>query len=293
VTEGIMETLASALQRDPNAKIVCIGGPDEKVRLEIEPEALIHPRYHESGRENNALLAAWQADLDRQVREFIASSSPERVREARAALSAAGHTSPEDWRVANELSPGIVSRILNMMKSKPSTPVQSGDVGVMRIKTGAPTNLVKLLPADRVRQGLLPGEEVAYIGFPSENLQRLGNEGRVAQKIHRGYLMALSEFDGSPGTPETNRLLHYDLVTAGGASGSPVFNDDGYVIGLNSAGNYIGVTAEATAFGQIRSGKVMRIKTGTAYGQRIDFLYDVLSGNAVRRTLADVVDDSE
>jgi len=286
VTEGVLESYAAAVVSDPTAKIVCVGGPREEIRLEVQPHALVHPRYFTAAEEAQRLVNAWNADLERQIASVVASTEPAQIESIKQDFKQQKGKAPSVIEIGLNL-PSVGSIVNRMLKSRPAPPIAAGDVAVMQIVGEQPPNLVRLLPLERAQSALVPGDEIAYIGFPSENIRRLGNEGRVAQKIHRGYLMALSQFDGSPGSEASNQLLHYDLVTAGGASGSPVFNRQGHVIGLNSAGNYLSVSEDAVTHGAISNNGTMRIKTGTAYGQRIDFLYEILAGQAVRRIPAD------
>jgi hypothetical protein len=69
-------------------------------------------------------------------------------------------------------------------------------------------------------------------------------------------------------------LVHHNLSSSGGASGSPVFNTKGQVVALHSAGNY----TVGRVYEQGQS-SVKRIKSGVqiSYAQRADLLKDLIN----------------
>ena len=150
-------------------------------------------------------------------------------------------------------------------------PVAGGDVALLRITRGDSAKPLGLASQNTLENWITPTDSIAYIGFPTENLVRLSNLGAPAQHIDLGHVMAVTDFDALAGTPETRQLIHYDLVTAGGASGSPIFNDRGEVIAVNSAGSYV-------FFKKGQEDPILRVRTGVAYGQRVDLVHDLLNG---------------
>ena len=90
---------------------------------------------------------------------------------------------------------------------------------------------------------LAAGEAVGYVGYPMENLAVAGdNLQRPTPQMQFGRLTAIttdfnpSEDEARPG--RLNTLLQHSLPATGGASGSPMLNERGEVIGMLSAVNF-------------------------------------------------------
>ena len=83
------------------------------------------------------------------------------------------------------------------------------------------------------------GTSICYIGFPSEGLSG-GNfdQNDPVATMKRGILTAVSDWELRDGGPQRNLLLRHDMGSAGGASGSPIIDREGRVIGIHNAGNY-------------------------------------------------------
>lgn len=83
------------------------------------------------------------------------------------------------------------------------------------------------------------GTSVCYIGFPSEGLSggNVSSSDPIAT-MKRGILTAVSDWDLRDGGASRNQLLRHDMGSAGGASGSPIIDSEGRVIGIHNAGNY-------------------------------------------------------
>lgn len=111
----------------------------------------------------------------------------------------------------------------------------------------------------------LVGDSVGSVGFPTENIAGLPSQQRVSGRVtsQSDYLFQLSDLEDA-------QLLHYSGVTTGGASGSPLLNEDGEVVGLISAGSVI-----------FMGGR--RIPVGINYAQRADLLVELLEGVAEER----------
>ena len=88
-----------------------------------------------------------------------------------------------------------------------------------------------------------------------------------------GTINAMSDWWLGDSGPEANKLIRHDLGATGGASGSPLFNKNGQVIGLVNAGNIIKVI-EFTKNGKptiVRSPNAVMIN----FGIRVDLLEGV------------------
>ncbi len=109
------------------------------------------------------------------------------------------------------------------------------------------------------------GDGVGSVGFPTENIAGLPSQQRISGRItsQSDFLFQFSDLEDA-------QLLHYSGVIAGGASGSPLLNESGEVIGLVSAGSMAFIGGQ-------------RIPVGINYAQRADLLTELLSGEADQR----------
>lgn len=118
---------------------------------------------------------------------------------------------------------------------------------------------------------LKQGDVVAYVGYPMENMAGGGvNLKQPSPSVHVGYLTALSDFFLIHRSPSENQLLQHSLPVAGGASGSPMVNVEGQVVGIVNAANLV----EVGGVGRIATG------SGVSYGQRAELLEALLDESA-------------
>jgi S1-C subfamily serine protease len=114
-------------------------------------------------------------------------------------------------------------------------------------------------------------QSVAYIGFPMENLAGGGtNLDRPKAIAKKGTLSSLEDWMmRHTDDPARRQLIKHDLGVAGGASGSPLFDESGDVIGIISAGNMERLYDPQTK-------QVRRTPNGVMlnFAQRIDVLLD-------------------
>ena len=113
-------------------------------------------------------------------------------------------------------------------------PFDSPDVALLLLEEEAPGPLPTLLPRE-FGDDLRVGQPLGTLGFPGS----LATETfeLVLPTFKDGTLSALRPYlnEGFDGT-NTGMLLHYNFDTEGGTSGSPVFDHNGYIIGINFAG---------------------------------------------------------
>jgi len=115
--------------------------------------------------------------------------------------------------------------------------VAAYDVGLLVVDGDPP---VKMTLASKAKlHSLDSGHRVAFLGFPMENLksENIDMHYPVAT-MQSGIITSVTDAWMARATPENSILIHHNLPSAGGASGSPVFDADGDVVGLHSAGNY-------------------------------------------------------
>ena len=131
-----------------------------------------------------------------------------------------------------------------------------------------------LAVADASRVSTLrAGSELVLVGYPTENIAGGGvNPAEPTATVQVGRLTAVTNpFLGKPsptgdGAADDGILLHHSIPSAGGASGSPVLDREGRVVGLHSAGNFIFLPG-------------LRIPSASMinYAQRVDLLAELFA----------------
>jgi hypothetical protein len=116
------------------------------------------------------------------------------------------------------------------------------------------------------------GYPICFVGFPMEGLVL---DGVTLQKpdltMQVAYVVSTTDYFGVPAENINDRqLVKHALPLAGGASGSPIVNNQGQVVAVVSGGNMIGMTND----GRISSGANIN------FGQRIDLIAEMLDGTA-------------
>jgi hypothetical protein len=150
------------------------------------------------------------------------------------------------------------------------------DVGLLKIDGKADVTF-PLASEDELRK-LDAGYRVAYLGFPMEGLVNGNVDVRnPVATMQSGIITAVSDYwQGNSGF-ENNVLIRHNLGATGGASGSPLFNANGEVVGILNAGNVI---MQVQKVGQGKQGAVLDVRrTPNAamvnFGQRVDLINQI------------------
>lgn len=131
------------------------------------------------------------------------------------------------------------------------------DVAIVEVEAGETATPLTLADPTKVEPVL--SEAVVYLGFPHENISGFPTLHAVP-----GHVTAKTDFFFQRAPWRDSYLIHYCGPVVGGASGSPMLNRAGQVIGLISAAeNNLSVNGERTSF-------------GFAYGQRADLALELL-----------------
>ena len=176
------------------------------------------------------------------------------------------------WRAYGPLAAGAGGA------SRPIVGAGGYDVALLRV---APEDAGKLGPplplaADADLVTLEPGDPVGYVGFPIESAALGGvNLDDPEAQLQIGRLTALTDFFLVKSDLADRQLLQHSLPVQGGASGSPLLDRRGQVIGVVSGGNLIEIDPQGT-----------RVPTGIGvnFAQRADLVREVLAGDAAART---------
>jgi S1-C subfamily serine protease len=146
------------------------------------------------------------------------------------------------------------------------------DVGLLTVAN--PEGLAEALPLapQEVLESLSPGYAIGYVGYPMEGLVLGGvNPASPTPVRHMAYVSSLTSYFGDSNAPIVDRtLIQHALPAAGGASGSPILNRDGQVVGVLSGGNVIGSTGSARIASSVN----------IFFGQRVDLVKELLEGTA-------------
>lgn len=157
------------------------------------------------------------------------------------------------------------------------------DVALMTVTAGTSLAPPLTLVSENELDKLQTGQQIAYVGYPMEQLVQLSTilPNPVS---HIARIIALTNFTRTKANMRDSQLIVHSLPATGGASGSPIINDQGKVIGLLNAGN--------VTFTSDSMGDMIRVPSAASvnFAQRVDLLHELLSGKeidvaALRETL--------
>lgn len=118
-------------------------------------------------------------------------------------------------------------------------------------------------------------DEIGYVGFPFENLSAgKPNFSQPWPMYVAGNVTRVSGPLETMGDPRDRQLLMLDAVATGGASGSPLFNSAGKVIGVVSGGDVMHLSRTAVSQNSAALAKGdepdLRVPVGFTYAVRAD-----------------------
>lgn len=216
---------------------------------------------------------AWVLDRDNGL---VATNShvAEEWKDGRTFLRSVGRSGEDIPVASSRLHPGYerfaelcnkYSDALMLGGGASSKTVVACDVALLVVAPEHRARLAPSLPivdgADLAQVG--SGRPCASVGFPAEGLAF--NVERPQSRSHIGHVIATSDFFMGPAEIDHAQLVHTDLPVTGGASGSPVLDERGRVLGIINAGSF--------TFGM--EGRRIPI-AGTTYAQRIDILQELV-----------------
>ncbi|MEG3619775.1 serine protease [Magnetovibrio sp. PR-2] len=124
-------------------------------------------------------------------------------------------------------------------------------------------------------RSITPGYRVAYLGFPMEGLAN-GNVdvSNPLATMQSGIVSSMSDYYFGDSGFKNNVIIRHNLPLSGGASGSPLFNVRGEVIGVISAGNMsrsieIDAKTKDVRLGRTPSAAMVN------FAQRIDLVHEI------------------
>lgn len=166
-----------------------------------------------------------------------------------------------------------VNRIMALtisMAGQNIKPITGYDVGLMFIadqsKLGEP---LKYASRDEIK-AIRTGDPLVLIGYAAEGV-RGTDEMRPEPTSQTGIITSMTTFYLYRGTDEDDQLIQHSVPATGGASGSPMFNANGEVVGFLFAGNVADVAKDGT---RMISAALVN------YAIRADLLLDMVDGAA-------------
>src|SRR5262249_4918569 len=124
------------------------------------------------------------------------------------------------------------------------------------------------------------------VGYPLEGSPLSDVTPVRAVSTHQiGRLTCVSDFFGQRQAGGGGQLLQHNLPVQGGASGSPILDEEGEVVGIINAGSLVlveGVEEFVTPEGPFAAKKAKRVASGIGanFAQRADLVGEILSGES-------------
>jgi hypothetical protein len=169
------------------------------------------------------------------------------------------------WREAVARSPGSDT------EATTEPPVNFCDVALLYVDHTQGLGAALTLADDPTLQRLSKPDLIGFVGYLIDNRSDPGlNAQSPDPAAETGDIAAMTDYFGNPsiGDPAQQLLIQHNIPTSGGASGSPIFNTDGNVVGVHSSGDYIFIP-----------GWSGRIPAGLHYAQRADLVEELLGND--------------
>ncbi len=158
--------------------------------------------------------------------------------------------------------PGFIHPAYDPTEAVGDTP----DVGVFFLNDMLAEEGLSVLPREQV-DGLRIGQPVATLGFPGELQFTGGDAGNTVNATFKDGTISALRIQGSGDAEYVE--VQYNFNTTGGTSGSPVFDQHGWVIAVNFSSIEARVTDPA--------GDLVRIGVGSLnFGMRVDAIWDFI-----------------
>lgn len=157
---------------------------------------------------------------------------------------------------------------------RPDSPNPTEDVGLVRI-SGQTTQSVRLAPPEQLAR-LQPGDTIYVYGFPGNLMEA---RSPVAT-ITAGVIGRITTFQGLQESYATSLLLQHSAFTSPGTSGSPIFDNAGAVVAVNT-GAFRRLSEQTVVDPSTgRRGSILMTQdlSGYAFGVRSDLVQSLLMG---------------
>ena len=151
------------------------------------------------------------------------------------------------------------------------------DVGIIEIDPKIQLPATLEFASEEELEDLAPGTPVASIGYPVEGLAGGATATKAPATLHFGHISALTNVFMIRADPEHRLLIQHSVPVTGGASGSPLVDPSGKVIGIVNGGN-------TTVFKDKSEAMNAKVRVPSAalinFAQRVDLLQHLADGDA-------------
>lgn len=180
--------------------------------------------------------------------------------------------------VAVQNSTGIVFDIKASLKHSKWGPVNSPDVGLIRIDTQGRTLLAMPTANPEQLRKLRIGMQLGTLGYPGElqdsYLSKLTDQGTFPTALATfkdGWVGRITDFENQVAEFDSSWFIQHSASLSGGTSGSPMFTREGYVVALNNSGLDVRLTGTADV-------QLARTPSASEIGRaiRVDLLQELL-----------------
>ena len=162
-------------------------------------------------------------------------------------------------------------------KFTPLDLINEYDVGIIEIDPEIKLPATLDFASEEDLKNLAPGTPVASIGFPVEGLAGSATATKAPATLHFGHISALTDVFMVRADPEHRLLIQHSVPVTGGASGSPLVDPSGNVIGIVNGGN-------TTVFKDKSESMNAKVRLPSAalinFAQRVDLLQHLAGDKA-------------
>jgi V8-like Glu-specific endopeptidase len=147
------------------------------------------------------------------------------------------------------------------------------DVGLVLIE-GEVDRTVRLAGPERAA-AVEAGDPIYLLGFPGT----LNNTDSPVATLTEGIVSRVTDLSQRKADPATSLLIQHSAFTTKGTSGSPLFDDRGEVVGINT-GYYRGESQQQRldpVTGRMHEERITTDLQSYAIGMRVDLLHDLLA----------------
>ncbi len=158
------------------------------------------------------------------------------------------------------------------------------DVGIIEIDSEIALPATLSFASQEELEDLAPGTPVASVGFPVEGLAGGATATKAPGTLHFGHISALTDVFMVRADPEHRLLIQHSVPVTGGASGSPLIDPSGKVVGIVNGGNttvFKDKTESATAKVRLPSAALIN------FAQRADLLQALAEDKAEQELAED------
>jgi hypothetical protein len=147
------------------------------------------------------------------------------------------------------------------------------DVGLFEVVAGDPGRPIPLAPAAHL-DSLVAPIACGYVGFPGDGVIK-AVDGLQNKQAFTGQISAIVDVSLVEAGGSINKVVMHNLQTSGGASGSPIIDAKGRVIGVHNSGGRSMIEMKTDGQAERQQGELVQyghVNSGFNGGVRVDIL---------------------